>query len=269
MLFRRLVWLALGIAVLVGSLQSVVQQWQAVPIILAAEQFEGQKVDAPPAAAAHDHAGQAAHSHDHDEWSPQDGFERHAWTWVANVLLAFGLALLMLAVLGVWVRYRGAPAHPLRAGLLVALAGFVSLYLWPSLGLPAEIPGMDAARLGSRQGWWLLAAGCAVAASASIAWAPRSWWRWLLALALLALPFGVGAPHVVGDPFAGFGADAAAQLRELASRFIPATAVTSVIQWLALGLLCGLAFDRWLLPKPAGNAAADAAEPTIASRVRG
>lgn len=261
MLFRRLVWLALGIAVLVGSLQSAVQQWQALPVILAAEQFEDQKNGAP-----HDHADQAAHSHD-EAWAPQDGFERQAWTWVANVLMAFGLALLMLSVLGAWVRQRGAPAHPMRAGLLVALAGFASFYLWPSLGLPAEIPGMDAARLGSRQGWWLLAAGCAVAAFALAAWS-RAPWRWPLAAALLALPFVVGAPHIAGDPFAGFGADVAAQLRELSSRFIRATAVMSVIQWLALGLLCGMAFERWLLPALTGTVAGSA-RPAAAPQVRG
>jgi predicted cobalt transporter CbtA len=55
MIFQRLIWAALAVAVLVGSVQSGVQQLQAVPIILAAEVFEGQKVEAPePAAPARD-----------------------------------------------------------------------------------------------------------------------------------------------------------------------------------------------------------------------
>ena len=47
MIFQRLIWAALVAAVLVGSVQSGVQQLQAVPIILAAEVFESQKVEAP------------------------------------------------------------------------------------------------------------------------------------------------------------------------------------------------------------------------------
>jgi len=110
MLLRRLLWLALGIALIAGTLQWLVQQWQAVPIIMAAEQFEGRKAEvAAPAAHGHDHG------HEHEAWVPQDGFERQAWTWIANVLLAFGLALLVLSVLGLWVRQRGASMHPLRA----------------------------------------------------------------------------------------------------------------------------------------------------------
>jgi predicted cobalt transporter CbtA len=42
MIFQRLIWAALAVAVLVGSVQSGVQQLQAVPIILAAEVFENQ-----------------------------------------------------------------------------------------------------------------------------------------------------------------------------------------------------------------------------------
>ena len=40
MLFQRLVWSGLAAAVIVGSLQTGVQRWQAVPIIQAAEAYE-------------------------------------------------------------------------------------------------------------------------------------------------------------------------------------------------------------------------------------
>ncbi|MEO5659142.1 MAG: CbtA family protein, partial [Polaromonas sp.] len=49
MIFQRLIWAALAAAVLVGSVQSGVQQWQAVPIIQAAEVYEAQKAGAPAA----------------------------------------------------------------------------------------------------------------------------------------------------------------------------------------------------------------------------
>ena len=251
MIFQRLIWAALGAALLAGSVQSGVQQWQAVPIILAAEGFEGQKLEAPVAALPQAHAeGLAAEqAHEHgtvQEWTPADGSERILWTWVANVLHAFSMALLVLAVMGVCL-WRGASMPSLPLGLLVAAAGWLSFHFWPSLGLHAEIPGMDAARLGSRQGWWVAAAGSAALACASLAgW--RSPLRWAAAAVWLALPFVVGAPHISADPLAGFSGAAQAQLRELGTQFIWATTWVSLSFWASMGLVCGAAFERWLRP---------------------
>lgn len=250
-LFQRLIWGALAVALLLGSLQTALQQWQAVPIILAAETFEAQKA-APVAAVGHDHVhDDHDHAHEHTEagndWAPADGLERTTWTWVANLLHVFSLALLMFAVMGLWVWRRGATPAPLRLAFVVAAAGWLSLHLWPSLGLPAEVPGMDAASLGSRQGWWLLAAGCAALACASAAWL-RTRWRWLAAAAWLAVPFVWGAPQFAGDPAAGFSADAQAQLHELGAHFVWITGSIALTLWAGLGAGCGLVFQRWLQP---------------------
>jgi cobalt transporter subunit CbtA len=271
MIFRRLIWAALAVALLVGSLQSGLQQLQAVPIILAAEVYEGQKVEAPePAApalaATHAHADGVAHDHGDaaEAWAPADGAERLFWTWVANGLHAFSMALLVLAVMGLCL-WRGARQRSLPLALWTAAAGWLVFHLWPSLGLPAEIPGMDAARLGSRQGWWLLAAGSAALACASVA-ALRSPLRWVAALAWLALPFVVGAPHIAADPLAGFTGEAHASLRQLGEAFVWATTWLSVSFWLGLGLVAGPAFERWLRPalaralSPAGTTAGTPAE---------
>lgn len=260
MLFQRLVWSGLAAAVLVGSVQTGVQRWQAVPIIQAAERFEAQKAEAPAAlavapqaASGHAHDAAQAHAHSHSpaldaapEWEPAEGAERTFWTWVANLLHAFSMALLMFVAMGVCL-WRGATLRSLPLAALVAGAGALSFHVWPSLGLPAEIPGMDAARLGSRQGWWVLAAGSAMLACAAAA-GLRAAWRWPLAAALLALPFVVGAPHVAADPFAGFGADAQAALRALDARFVDATAWIALSFWMSMALACGLAFERWLRP---------------------
>ena len=243
-LFQRLIWGALAVALLVGSVQSVLQQWQAVPIILAAETFEDQKV-APPAAVG------PVHDHDHEHagrhWVPANGLERTAWTWVANVLHVFSLALLVFAVMGFWVWLRGATPTPRRLALVVAAAGWLSLHQWPSLGLPAEVPGMDATSLGSRQSWWLLAAACAALACASAAFL-RTRWRWLAAVACLATPFVVGAPHIASDPLAGFSADAQAQLHALGQQFVWVTGWIALTLWVGLGAACGVVFQRWLQP---------------------
>ncbi len=246
MIFRRLIWAALAVALLVGSVQSGLQQLQTAPIILAAERFESQKVAAPEpvstptAAAAHDH-GDAA-----EAWAPADGVERYSWTWVANVLHAFSMALLVLAVMAV-CQWRGSALRAVPLAAWVAAAGWLTFHFWPSLGLHAEIPGMDAGRLGSRQGWWVLAAGGAALACASVA-LMRSPLRWAAAMACLALPFVVGAPHIVADPLAGFTGEAQAALRELGSQFIWATTWLSLSFWVSMGVVAGLAFQRWLSP---------------------
>lgn len=253
-LFQRLIWAALAVALLVGSLQTLVQHTWAVPIILKAETFEDQKLGAP--APPHEHATQApaAHAHEHahnpaqpavEAWAPEDGAERSFWTWVANVLHGFGMALFALVLLSLWAGRRSADTPRWALALGVAAAGFLSLHLWPALGLPAEIPGMDAARLGSRQGWWLLAAGGAAGACGALAFG-RGAWRWAVAVAGLVVPFAVGAPHIVADPLAGFGPEAQQVLRELGREFVWVTHAIAASFWLSLGVTSVWAFTRWV-----------------------
>ena len=252
MLLRRLIWLALVASVLVGTAHWLLVQWLAVPIIFAAEAMEDRKVSAALNVTGghehdHEHGSAGGHTHEHEAWKPADGFERSAWTWVAIVLLQFGLALGLLVALAFASQRQSAAAAPMRTSLVLAATGFFCLFAWPALGLPPEIPGMDAARLGSRQVWWALGAGCAGSAVAS-ALLLRASWRWALAVALLAVPFVVGAPHIASDPFASFDASTGMQLRQLADRFVWVTVGTTLIQWLLLGLTCGALAQRWLLP---------------------
>lgn len=266
-LFTTLVWAALAVALPVGALQTAVQQVWAVPIIQRAEAFEAPTAAAPPTTATaaaqphsqrHDHHA-AADAADAKPWSPENGLERSFWTWVANTLHAFAIALLALVGLGLWTWRRGAGTSVLVLGLVVAGVGFVSLHLWPAMGLPAEIPGMDATRLGSRQGWWLLAAGSALAACALLL-GSRAAWRWPLAAGLLALPFVLGAPQIATDPLAAHSAAAQATLRALGQQFIVVTHAIAVSLWLGLGLACGGVFVRWVRPLLALSAPALASD---------
>lgn len=254
MIFQRLIWAALATAVVVGSVQTGVQRWQAAPLILAAEVYEAQKAEAPEpvAPAAHAHSDAAApheHAHEHGaakEWEPENGFERIGWTLVANILHAFSMALLFFAVMGVCL-WRGATLRSVPLALWTAAAGWLVFHFWPSLGLHAEIPGMDAARLGSRQGWWLLAAVSAALACMSIA-GLRSHLRWVAAAAWLALPYVVGAPQISADPLAGFGPEAQTALRQLGTQFIWATTWVALSLWASMSVVGGLAFHRWVRP---------------------
>ena len=250
-IFLQLIWSSLAVALLVGTVQTGVQRWQAAPLILAAEVYEGQKAEAlAPAAAsvqaiaAHTHVpgtgahahpqaalqqqGQAAepvHDHKHgaaNEWEPENGAERVGWTWVANALHAFSMALLVFAVMGVWRYQRGTALAALPLAGVVAAAGWLSFHLWPTLGLPAEVPGMDAAQLPARQLWTVLAV-CSAAFACGLAGFGTAKWRWLVAALLLALPFVVGAPHLQGDALAGHGPEAHAALEQLRGQFVWAT----------------------------------------------
>jgi cobalt transporter subunit CbtA len=255
MIFQRLIWSALAAALLVGSVQTGVQRWQAAPLIFAAEVYEEQKAQAPEPSAAqstHVHAEGVAPEHAHDagavnEWEPENGAERIGWTWVANVLHAFSMALLVFAVMGLGLYQRGAALASLPLAAWVAAAGWLSFHFLPSLGLHAEVPGMDAAPLQARQLWWVLAVGSAVAACGVLGWV-RASWRWAVAAVLLALPFVVGAPHLQGDALAGFGPPAHAALEQLGRQFIWATTWVSLSFWVGMGVACGLAFERWLRP---------------------
>ncbi len=251
MIFQRLIWASLAVALAVGIVQTGVQHLQAVPIILAAEVYEDEKVEAPAAAEAapaadHAHHANEAMAEEAEEWAPADGFERTGWTLVANVLHAFSMALLVFAVMGVAL-WRGATLRALPLALVTAAAGWLVFHFWPSIGLHAEIPGMDAARLGSRQGWWTLAAVSAAGACA-VAAGMRSHLRWLIAVALLALPYVVGAPHITADPLGGFEGEAQAVLRDLGTQFVWATTWVSISFWACMGVATGLAFQRWVQP---------------------
>jgi len=251
MLLRHLIWCALGAALLLGSLQTAVQRWQAVPIVLAAEAFEDQAAAPHPAlvpARGHEHAdGAAGHQHDDEAWMPADGAERVLWTWVANLLQAFSMALLVFVVMGLWVAKRGSSTGSMRLACTVAAAGWLSLHLWPALGLPAEVPGMQAGALHARQAWWVFAALSAALACAVLSVA-TSRWRWLAAVGLLALPVVVGAPHVAGDPLAAFSGEAHARLESLGRDFVWATHWVALSFWASMAPVAGLLFGRWIEP---------------------
>lgn len=255
MILHRFIWAALVTATVVGSVQTGIQQWRAAPLILAAEVYEDQKSSVPLAAqmqVTHSTAEtQSSPEHGHDEsgqaWSPQNGIERAGWTWVANFLHSFSMALLVFAVMGAWLHSRGTTVTSLRLASVVAAAGWLSFHFWPSLGLHAEIPGMDAAPLTARQIWWGVAVGSAASACAVASWG-RTGWRWLLSAALLVFPFFIGAPELQGNSLTGFSSDAHAALVQIGKKFIWVTHWLALMFWIAMGVVGGWTFHRWVRP---------------------
>ena len=238
--FRRIVSAALWTGILAGLLLTAVQRVQVVPTLLKAEVYEEQAVAVAPvshahASAEHEHqhvhaAAESEHHHDADAWKPANGWERTFYTAVSNVSLAVGFALL----LGVAISFRGG-VNGWRAGLLWGLAGYAVFFVAPSLGLPPEIPGTEAARLSDRQLWWLMTV-LATGAGLSLLVFSRAGLGRIAGGVLLIVPQLIGAPqppvHYSSAPV------------ELAHAFIYATILANAVFWLAMGALMGLFYKK-------------------------
>ena len=216
---KMIVVSALWAGLWAGLLLTAVQRFQVIPSLLQAEVYEQQ-------AANLNHADDHTHQHEAESWQPQNGLERTFFTAVANTSLAVGFALLLGAVgtlrggIGSW-----------RKGLLWGLAGYAIFFVAPSLGLPPEVPGTEAADLNARQLWWLMTVFDTAAG------------LWLLFFAKTQLNKLFGAvllisPHAIGAPQPDLHGSLAPA--ELSATFIAATAFANAIFWLALGALMGL-----------------------------
>jgi cobalt transporter subunit CbtA len=187
--------------------------------------------------AAHDHAG-VAHAHTAENWAPGNGAERTFYMAVSNIVTAIAFSLMLVAVF----LLRGKTVD-MNSGILWGAAGFAVFALAPALGLPPELPGMTAAALESRQVWWI---GTVIATAIGIGFFTES--KTILskitALALLAAPHLIGAPH----PFL-FESNVPA---ELSAQFAVASLVTSAFFWFVLGGSSGYLYKR-LVQETAGD----------------
>ena len=247
MLFRQIVFYSLLMGLLAGSVLTVVQTWQVVPIIQGAEVYENAAEPAlAPFKTGEGHSHASAVDGEEDGWAPADGFERTAFTLLANVLTAIGFSLVILVAMVVTLNLRrnGAVGLDWRYGLIWGAAGYTVFWLAPALGLPPEIPLAAAAPLEGRQLWWIFAVVCTAAGLAGLAFG-KSPWRWAATL-LILVPHFIGAPHPEGAMFAEQPPEAAAALEALAQQFIGATAIANAALWIVLGLAGGWALRRIL-----------------------
>lgn len=219
-----------------------VHMFGTTPLILDAEVYENAGAAEAPAAAAntateadataHTHAdGTAAHEHDAEAWAPADGWERNLFTLGADIVTGVGFAFLLTAA----IVFFGKGAD-WRRGLLWGLAGFACFTLAPSLGLPPELPGTEAAPLLARQLWWI---GTVVATAGGLFAAARlrNVYGYAIAVVLIA------APHVIGAPQPETPGGLAPE--ELEHKFILVAIATSLVFWIVLGVLTGAFFKRY------------------------
>lgn len=234
-MIRRVLFAAILAGLVAGIVVTGVQQTRITPLILHAESYEAAT---PPAAEGHSHAHEAAphshdaapHSHDADAWAPADGIERTAFSLLANVLTAIGFGLLLTAGFALYGKPVGA-----TKGVLWGLAGFGAFWLAPALGLPPELPGLQAAELSDRQAWY---AGTVIATGGGIA---------MLAFLRSRAAKGLGAlliliPHVIGAPHPEtLGGNTPP---ELAAMFVMASLLGAAVLWVVLGGVSGYLYDR-------------------------
>jgi cobalt transporter subunit CbtA len=223
--FRRIVMVGGLAGLLAGILLTLLHLTVTVPIILEAETYE-------QAAVAQAHAaGAGGHAHDPQAWAPEDGIERALFTLLADIITAVGFGLLLVATCVLAGR-----ELTWREGLHWGLAGFAAFMLAPAIGLPPELPGMEAAPLLQRQAWWL-ATVAATAGGLALLFLGREPLRAGLGLVLLVLPHLYGAPQPVEHHSLVPAA--------LAHQFVSAALVVNLVFWAALGSIAGLLYQRF------------------------
>src|ERR1700730_17356571 len=191
-MLRRILLTGLIAGTAAGLFAAGLQHLRMIPLIAAAEVYE-----AAGAHADHQHGQQDAAA---AEWQPAPGLERTGYTVLADVLAGIGFALLLAG--GVTLARLRGYAIDARRGLIWGAAGFAVFALAPAIGLPPELPGMQAAGLMARQEWWLLTAAATALGLGLVVFARPGALRIGGALLLLE-PHLIGAPGAPDGPSVG------------------------------------------------------------------
>ncbi len=226
----RVLFAAILAGIAAGLSMSAVQHVKVTPLILKAEKFEA-------GTAPQTGRSSEGHEHDHDSWSPADGFERTFFTVLSNILVgaAFGLVLAGAALL------TGLPLT-LSNGAIWGIIGFLVFTVAPTSGLPPELPGMPAADLTTRQIWWW-ATVAATGAGIALLFTIETLAIKAAGVVLIALPHIVGAPHPLDTD--------SAVPAVLASEFAAVSIATAAVFWIVLGVALGYMLSRNISPEEA------------------
>jgi cobalt transporter subunit CbtA len=236
MIFRRIIYTALLVGLLSGLIMSVIQITTVNPIIFAAESYESERA----IAVEHEHGG---HNHS-STWAPEEGAERTSYTIFANVSAGIGFAAILLALMS-QLQLSGITQLSVPKGILWGVAGFVAVFVAPAIGLPPEIPGIEAAAIEQRQLWWTLAVIAVAVGLLILSFAPLKYK--VLGLISLVIPYIVTIPHHQGPAFAHPDPSVVEALTRLHEQFLINSAISNLVFWLALGVIAAWALNRWTL----------------------
>ncbi len=224
MYFRNLVLSAFFIAIISGVLYSLYQAFFITPIIIGSELYEMIEPN----------------MHRALPWSPEDGIERHSWSFAANFLVCFAYAIILLSVMSM------TNTMNTLQGLFWGGAAFFSIFAAPALGLPPEIPGMEAAQLENRQIWWIFT----VTITAFSFWliSYRGYVLKIVGMVLLAMPHLLGAPAPKNHGFMHTDPEARLALVQLWYDFIIQTSISNALLWVVIGGLSGYLVKNYIYP---------------------
>ncbi len=233
-MFNQILKTALTAGVLASIFLFAAHIAKTTPLILQAEVYE----NAGPSSSAH------THSHDHqaaapaaeaqpepEEWTPEEGFERSAYTFLADLLVSCGFAFVLAGAIALSGR-----DIDWQSGMIWGLCGFAAFFAGPSFGLAPELPGMQSADLQARQIWWLGTVIVTAGGLALIFFGPS---RAMTAIGALLIVL----PHVIGAPAHDFKPGGVPA--ELAAEFVAVTSVITCLFWLLLGGLTGYFYPRF------------------------
>ncbi|MBN9057239.1 MAG: CbtA family protein [Rhizobiales bacterium] len=240
-----------------GALMTAAQEARVVPLILHAEEFEGEaaapagegttpSADGAVQTQEHSSLGAAildvaaylspvsvAQAHDsegHEDGGIMFGMSRFSGTLLANLVTGTGFALLLAG-------FSLVSGHPITVanGALWGAAGWLAVHMLPAIGLPPELPGFPAADLGDRQVWWI----------ATVVLSAAGLYLLFLKDGIVAKVAGivlVAAPQVYGAPQPG---DISSNVPAvLGAEFAVAALATTLFFWIVLGLSLGFANEK-------------------------
>ncbi len=216
MYFRNLVLSAFVIAIIAGLIFSAYQAVFITPIIISSEIYE---------------VIESTANHQVEAWAPEDGLERHSWSFVTNFLLCFAYALVLMSIMTV------KPSVNALKGLFWGGAAYIAIYVAPALGLPPEIPGMEAAYLEGRQSWWLFTVVITALALWLIAF--QSIINKVIGFVLIVIPHLIAAPQPELHGFVNTDPVAINALNQLWHDFILQTSIANALLWLVIGGISG------------------------------
>jgi cobalt transporter subunit CbtA len=217
-----------------GFVMALLQFWLIQPLIVQAERYEtGELVlkvtEASPAEATVIAAKEpAAVGYAHPDMGAGNGLDvsRNFQTVLFLVLTWGGFGLVASAAVAA-LSAIGRTEHVSWPG--IALTGFAAFCLAPALGLPPELPGMQAADLEARQFWWISTAfATSAGAGLILVWRKPQ-------IFIAALVIGL-SPHVVGAPVLDEHL-AAVVPPELSALFSARVIGTNLVGWVVLGMI--------------------------------
>lgn len=230
-MYFRQVFLVACLTSLVASLGFSLYQFNFInPIIFAAEFYEvADPVDIQGMAQV-------------ESWAPGDGIERSLYTLLANFLMSLAYALLLASAMV----FRGNSSA--LKGIAWGMAAYLTFFVAPSLGLPPEIPGMEAADLNSRQDWWLLCVVLTAMGLAVFAFSPLYYKG--AGLIFVILPHLIAAPAAEIHGFSHPDPAAVAKLMELWQQFILHSYIANALLWIIIGSVTGFLCHKFIDDAP-------------------